>query len=268
MPNWVYNNVVITAPTYVPEDVSSLNAQAVKQLEECCARLDKGCNGDGPFAEIVPPPDRDEYYARGPIYPEEYNPDDKTMPKEFLPQEIQDRIAEAETNHRMYGWYGWNVNNWGTKWDASDPTVEYNEGDYLGEHGTTSSIDFAFRTAWSPPTAFLVELSRQYPLLHIENEWQEEQGFGAVEIFNNGEGTLDREWDIPNSHAEWEALDQEDRCICTWGDQEDYFDDCPKRCQKCNYDISEYTNGATLCAVCEQEETAAAIKSEENTNGS
>jgi hypothetical protein len=186
------------------------------------------------------------------------------MPKELLPQSLQDEIDEAEKTYRMYGWYGWNVTNWGCKWDASDPTVEYHEG----FDGGPDSVDFAFRTPWSPPTSFLVSLSQQYPLLHIENEWQEEQGFGAAEVFTNGEGHLDREWDIPSSHAEWADLDQEDRCICTWAPQDEWHDDCPKACQKCNYDISEYTNGATLCAVCEQEETAAAIKSEENANGS
>lgn len=43
-------------------------------------------------------------------------------------------------------WYAWNVENWGTKWDISSPTINEDSDD---------SISFGFSSAWSPPvTAF------------------------------------------------------------------------------------------------------------------
>jgi len=52
-------------------------------------------------------------------------------------------------------WYGWNVENWGTKWEASI---------YSWEKLNDNSIRINFDTAWSPPTAF-------YEFLAGETEW-------------------------------------------------------------------------------------------------
>ena len=59
------------------------------------------------------------------------------------PEHINNSDAFAED-----GWYTWNVNNWGTKWDFGkgeydDPaTIENNE------------VVISFNTAWSPPIPF------------------------------------------------------------------------------------------------------------------
>ena len=49
---------------------------------------------------------------------------------------------------KKYGaadWYNWNVNNWGTKWDASDAMIN---------NKTADQVSVSFETAWSPPTSF------------------------------------------------------------------------------------------------------------------
>jgi hypothetical protein len=52
-------------------------------------------------------------------------------------------------------WYGWNCENWGTKWEASI---------YSWEKVNENCIRINFDTAWSPPTAF-------YEFLAGETEW-------------------------------------------------------------------------------------------------
>lgn len=47
-------------------------------------------------------------------------------------------------------WYNWCVENWGTKWDACEPTTVCDEADCLS---------FEFDTAWSPPSGFYAKLA-------------------------------------------------------------------------------------------------------------
>lgn len=53
------------------------------------------------------------------------------------------------------GWYGWRVDNWGTKWDLDEESVfhEYDKNKY----------SFLFNTAWSPPCAAIITLSKKFP---------------------------------------------------------------------------------------------------------
>ena len=55
-------------------------------------------------------------------------------------QHLRPRPESEEEN-----WYEWNCNNWGTKWDASNITIE---------DSTKNSILLTFDTAWSPPQAW------------------------------------------------------------------------------------------------------------------
>lgn len=58
------------------------------------------------------------------------------------------------------GWYGWRVENWGTKWDLTDNEKE-EFSRRLDQDGT--SLCIAFDTAWSPPTQAIVALSNMFP---------------------------------------------------------------------------------------------------------
>ena len=116
-------------------------------------------------------------------------------------------------------WYDWNIENWGTKWDASD--VEFQS------HGPDHK-QYTFRTAWAPPLEALKALSEQHPNVHIELEWEEEQGFGGTFVFRGGEGVETEYYDVPKSHADFVNRGREDECACTWGEADDYgFADCP-----------------------------------------
>jgi hypothetical protein len=56
-------------------------------------------------------------------------------------------------------WYDWNVEHWGTKWDAYDESMLYDKG--------LTSYEVAFTTAWSPPIAFAKRLAEMFPKLTI-----------------------------------------------------------------------------------------------------
>ena len=50
-------------------------------------------------------------------------------------------------------WYNWRVQNWGTKWDCYDLTIESDD-----EH----EVQFMFNTAWSPPEEICRALKDKY----------------------------------------------------------------------------------------------------------
>ena len=78
------------------------------------------------------------------------------------------------------GWYEWNVENWGTKWncDAQDwVKVENPSAD-------ESSVTFWFDSAWSPPTA-LYEFIEATSTLNIKASYNE-GGMGFVGEFVDG----------------------------------------------------------------------------------
>ena len=78
------------------------------------------------------------------------------------------------------GWYEWNVENWGTKWncDAQDwVKVENPSAD-------ESSVTFWFDSAWSPPTA-LYEFIESTSTLNIKASYNE-GGMGFVGEFVDG----------------------------------------------------------------------------------
>lgn len=76
-------------------------------------------------------------------------------------KEMMVKFASAVTDGILFGtfipmpesetdWYGWNVDNWGTKWDVSDGNFDLEE-DGLSGHGW-------FNTAWGPPIAAFEKL--------------------------------------------------------------------------------------------------------------
>ena len=134
------------------------------------------------------------------------------------------RSSEMKTNN----WYAWNVDNWGTKWDASVSEV-VRDGD--------NEWRVTFDTAWSPPYPVVVSAAEQHPSLHFFLEWEEEQGFGAEVDFADATPTEVRSWDIPESHADYADRDEEDRCPCSYEEDTTYwYEDCPDRANQGDVD--------------------------------
>ena len=83
---------------------------------------------------------------------------------------------KALDNIKLYGckdWYNWSVNNWGTKWYASDSE----------KNGNT----LTFQTAWSLPEPILVKLSEMFPEVTMHVEYADEDigsNCGEFELLN------------------------------------------------------------------------------------
>ena len=95
----------------------------------------------------------------------------------------------SEHSKNPYNWYDWNINNWGTKWDACDVTWEQG----------SDHFHIRFDTAWSPPDPIIKAIiglcvERQ---LVFSYHFEEEQGWGGtVDVDATGEGKTTW-WDIP-----------------------------------------------------------------------
>ncbi len=102
---------------------------------------------------------------------------------------------QAIRNTEKYGWptwYEWNINNWGTKWNACG---------YDDEHNYADEEELIFDTAWSPPHPILERLSEIYPKIHFKHEWADEdlgQNCGRCEYI----GGKRTEIYIPLNHDE------------------------------------------------------------------
>jgi len=118
--------------------------------------------------------------------------------------------AQQESNMEKYGytdWYGWSVDNWGTKWS---PEFEFS----LSDDGT--EISYHGDSAWSPPTQLFLTLSKMFPSLTITMSYTEEgNAFVGSSIFHNGVfydscGDCDVEYpdgDDPDYDAYFDAID-------------------------------------------------------------
>ncbi len=106
------------------------------------------------------------------------------------------------------GWYTWNVDNWGTKWncDAQDWISIFNPNE------DEASVSFWFDSAWAPPIA-LYEYIESNTQLTVTASYLEE-GMQFVGQFVDGEDEyyeytdLESLEDIPeNLVEEWNLID-------------------------------------------------------------
>jgi hypothetical protein len=76
------------------------------------------------------------------------------------------------------GWYGWALQHWGTKWDASfsapfvaigseDADVELSV-ETNGAQQADGTVIYKFDTAWSPPVPWLIRTSELHPELEFK----------------------------------------------------------------------------------------------------
>ena len=200
MPNWVYNNLTIAPDPEAGGTIKDV-ADLVEQVGKPYTIKTRDWKSGETTEQTVEEPFAFWNIAR----PEG--------------EDLEKYDESINTSGAMPYWYNWNCDNWGTKWDASD--VEFTD------HGADHK-QYRFSTAWSPPIAVLESLSAQHPNLHIELEWEEEQGFGGTYVFRGGTGEETSYYDAPSSHADYVERGRQDECICSWSDDGSYlFSDCP-----------------------------------------
>ena len=100
--------------------------------------------------------------------------------RNLTPEETVSRMAQ----YGALDWYRWCIQNWGSKW-----------GDFSGKlicHNDKITV-LTFESAWSSPQAGMVEVSKQFPLLHFRVNWKEEDVHWGMYSFKNGE--VKRYWE-------------------------------------------------------------------------
>ena len=93
------------------------------------------------------------------------SPDWKRLPNEKgeFPQLERMKNPKGEVMWETYNfpdgknddrWYYWCIDNWGTKWDVSELSIDYDDDEVL---------ELEFSTAWSPPEGVMEEVKNRYP---------------------------------------------------------------------------------------------------------
>jgi hypothetical protein len=191
MPNWVFNSLAVSgyAP-YVGSVKFQVGQPFTKMIDEY--NLDtkeydrKEVSFTNPlfaFWNITAPTDLEAYNKQ---------PDYK------LPIDEQLKFQGND-------WYSWNFRNWGTKWDVAVlDNDEYPDTEILIDE--SGLVIYKFNTAWSPPFPVIQELSRQYPELVVDLEYEEETGWGGEITFKNGEVIDQKEYE--NKCNECDSFDK------------------------------------------------------------
>lgn len=122
--------------------------------------------------------------------------------------------------------YWWNNRNWGTKWDVAVLDGDKYSNTELLDTEEDDLLLYQFETAWSPVPEIFEILSKKYPELEFQYEYEEEQGWGGEYIWKNGLLFAHSEYDEPVTHKDYVDRGRSDECLCSWG-TEDRFADCP-----------------------------------------
>jgi hypothetical protein len=82
-------------------------------------------------------------------------------------------------------WYTWNIEHWGTKWNAQPSS-----GDTIVAERIPTGAEIWFDTPWTPPVPVLLELSKKFPELEFQLYFTEEWMGEGLAQFKNGETLL------------------------------------------------------------------------------
>ena len=206
MPNWVFNSLVVSGEQ---AELDRLQAQLNQPYElhfpdtnyvdgEWVQTPDTQVYSNPVFSfrnVIAPPLDNpefaDEYYATQAKVQTDLSHTDPNWWTDVNAKRVQ-------SNH----WYDWHITNWGTKWDIGVRNDDKYPDTVLDETDNDNELMYRFNTAWSPVPEVISELSKQYPTLEFDYEYEEEQGWGGKEVYENGELVSQEQYDIPQSHAD------------------------------------------------------------------
>lgn len=164
MPNWCYNEI----------EVEGEDAELLRLVD-----FVKGEESEFDFNKILP-------------YPAKF-------------AEMDKEVDEKGINHSKgfnSGGYEWCLGNWGTKWNAVEPSV------------ATDGKSISFDTAWSPSIPVTIALSELFPTLKFTHRYEEGGcDFSGYMVIQNGEILEDvsGEYDeYPVTEHDWEDDEEED----------------------------------------------------------
>lgn len=160
MPNWCFNRLQISS-----EDVNSIKAFKMRAKTK---DTDLSLNNLYPMPKELKDTSSpstvvsDKDYQKEIAKIREENKNNKALERSLpITKSMQDNlIAKYGTDN----WYDWQVQKWGTKWDVTAELVSDDEG----------FLEYEFDSAWSPPTAWLEKVAKDYPLLQFMLKYEEE----------------------------------------------------------------------------------------------
>tara|TARA_B100001287_G_scaffold129246_1_gene108919 strand:+ start:177 stop:671 length:495 start_codon:yes stop_codon:yes gene_type:complete len=149
MPNHCFNKVTIYG-----------SSNDTEETREQIAKLKDIFEDEKIFTQIIPEPD----WPNTPLMSRDmprYGGDVAKGSLGELPVKEEDpfqRYVFKSTGKTDDRWYDWRLQNWDTKWDAYDVSVDDDDPDQL---------EVSFNTAWSPPEAICHAIREQYPDLSV-----------------------------------------------------------------------------------------------------
>lgn len=170
MPNWCSNRLVIEGEEHALTSLLS------------AAKTDET---DFSFNGLVPMPEELKSIRTGGAEIDgvhvtawrEVPQEDGTIVKVPLTAEYK---AELLQKYGSDNWYDWSIENWGTKWDASEARVDVD--------GSEDVAEIDFETAWGPPSEFVKTLAAKFPMFRITLMYAEPgMCFGGTRVYDKGE---------------------------------------------------------------------------------
>ena len=135
MPNWCNNRVT----------VFSDDTESVKKIKEIFE------SKDSVFGKIIQEPD----WKRLPNEKGQFPTVKQHLGKDGQVMFETHEFPDGKNDDR---WYHWNIQNWGTKWDASNVDIAYSD---------ENQIEVTFDTAWSPPEPICNRLREMFDDIHV-----------------------------------------------------------------------------------------------------
>jgi len=136
MPNHCYNRVTFFSPTGEADSLVAI--EKLKQIFE----------DEKVFGQIIPEPD----WSNTPLM---------TVQEKSCIGYIRGNLGELPVDGRFQStdqaddrWYDWRLQNWDTKWDAYDVSIDDDDPE---------NLEISFNTAWSPPEAICNQIREDYP---------------------------------------------------------------------------------------------------------
>lgn len=175
MPNHVTNILTI----------AGVSEEEIRRIKSEISTVDEDGNVSHiDFNNICPIPEelKDTRSPAHIISEEEYLEQEKknaTLSSHFgfgkgITQKMHDELIEK---YGYADWYGWQLSNWGTKWNAYSQSI--------GEDG-----EITFQTAWSTPEELIGKLSSLYPDAIFEVQYADEDFGYNVGVYSYKGGIL------------------------------------------------------------------------------
>lgn len=132
----------------------------------------------------------------------------------FIPQpdNLFKESIGSDKKKELYGqgipnWYDWNIDNWGTKWNANCDERDI----YYSSEKDVSAVRYDLSTAWADPRPVLHKMIEMYPQLHFTIEGEEDSTEYGIyintseDVFLEEEPTMTDE--MNGKEVYWEVTD-------------------------------------------------------------